>query len=87
MVGLSFGMAVTSKLALALLVAFVAPNSQQIVRRFDPGLARPGSHAAPVQGGRWQIGIDPVSAVLIGLTLGVALRGIGGYSEFTYFHF
>ncbi len=86
-VGLSFGMAVTSKLALALLVAFVAPNSQQIVRRFDPGLDSPGYHAAPVPGGRWQIGIDPVSAVLIGLTLGVALRGIGGYSEFIYFHF
>ena len=75
-------------IAAALLLAFLAPNSQQIVRRFSVGLDSPGYSATPTgAAGRLTLQVNAVSMLLVGILLGLAVRAIGGYSEFIYFQF
>jgi D-alanyl-lipoteichoic acid acyltransferase DltB (MBOAT superfamily) len=71
------------------LIAFLAPNSQEILRRFRPGLDSPGYGAAPARrgGGLLVAGIDLRTAVAAGALMALAVRAIGGYSEFIYFQF
>ena len=90
--GLSLGKATFSVIdaaviVTALAVAFVAPNSQQILSRFAIGLDSPGYNAlAP---SRWNIRarVNVAWACGTGIALGAAMALIGGYSEFIYFQF
>ena len=67
-------------------LAIIAPNSQQILRRFRVGLGSPGyGQLAPPT--RLTFRLNWLSAIVIGLLLGCALRAIGSYSEFIYFQF
>ena len=73
-------------IAAALVLAAVAPNSQELMRRFRMGLESPGYETVGRLRGvsvrmtwRW--------AVFLGVLFAVAARSIGGYSEFIYFQF
>lgn len=82
-------------LALALLVALLAPNSQQILYRYDIGLDSPGYRASSewrpatdgVSSGPMQWRVSGVGVLLIGIAFGLSLRFLSGYSEFIYFRF
>lgn len=70
----------------ALFLAAVAPNSQQLMRRFHMGLQSPGYEAigrtrGPAVRMNWRW------ATILGVLFAVAARAIGGYSEFIYFQF
>ena len=84
-----FGRADVAMTGAAFLACLLLPNSQELVARFKLGLGTPGY--APVRaaaGGHWwEFGWNWRTAVVSGLVLGVALRFVGGYSEFIYFQF
>lgn len=82
-----FGIRQLPVLVAALLLSFIAPNSQEILRRFHVGLDSPRYHAQP--GGRriLEARLNWQTALIFGVLLAVAARSIGGYSEFIYFHF
>jgi D-alanyl-lipoteichoic acid acyltransferase DltB (MBOAT superfamily) len=74
----------------AMTLAVFAPNSQQILRRFRPGLDSPGYRALAPSSARWSFllaGINWKTALIAGALLALAARRIGSYSEFIYFHF
>lgn len=79
--GASFIAAVLWSLAL-LLLAVVAPNSLQVMARFEPAL---GMKA--VVAGRWQAKLDFRWALLFGLMLLVGLMSLNQVSEFLYWQF
>jgi len=75
-----------AQLGLISLIAVLAPNSQQIMRRYRVGLSSPGyGDLSPPT--RFTLRLNWTSALLIGLMLGIAMRAIGSYSEFIYFQF
>jgi alginate O-acetyltransferase complex protein AlgI len=83
-----FGIYDLPLLASALLLAWFAPNSQEIMRRFKIGLDSPGYRALPPEtGGRLVATLDWRTALIAGLLLALSVRCIGGYSEFIYFQF
>jgi D-alanyl-lipoteichoic acid acyltransferase DltB (MBOAT superfamily) len=83
-----FGFRDLAVLAPALLIAWLAPNSQEIMRSFQIGLDSPGYHALPPEsGGRLVAGLNWQTAVVVGVLLAIGVRSIGGYSEFIYFQF
>jgi len=71
----------------ALVVTLTLPNSQQLMRRFALGLDSPGYDALRAGPTGWETRRSLFWAALLGVTLGVALVYIGGYSEFIYFQF
>jgi len=73
-------------IATALILAAVAPNSQQLMRRFRMGLQSPGYEAV---GRSWgpTVRMNWRWAIILGVLFAVAARSIGGYSEFIYFQF
>ena len=73
-------------LAVGFVIAVLAPNSQQLLRRFKVGLDSHGfsAHGAP---SRFVAKLNWRWAVSAALMLGLAARAIGGYSEFIYFQF
>jgi alginate O-acetyltransferase complex protein AlgI len=73
-------------IVVSLLIAWFAPNSQQITARFNLGLDSP-SYDAKGKSTRLKLGPNFLSACAIGITLAIAVRTIGGYSEFIYFQF
>jgi alginate O-acetyltransferase complex protein AlgI len=73
-------------IALALLLCLCAPNSHQIMRRFDMGLDSPGYHVFSERS-RFALALDWRSALFVAVLIGLALRAIGSYSEFIYFQF
>jgi D-alanyl-lipoteichoic acid acyltransferase DltB (MBOAT superfamily) len=75
-------------LLIGLVVAWSAPNSQQIMRKFRVGLDSPGYRALPpARSGAFAAGVNWKTAFLAGTLLALAARCIGSYSEFIYFHF
>ena len=70
----------------AAVIALFAPNSQQLLRPFQIGLDSPSyqAHGTPI---RQPLRLNWTSAAIVGLVLGIAMRFIGGYSEFIYFQF
>jgi D-alanyl-lipoteichoic acid acyltransferase DltB (MBOAT superfamily) len=70
----------------ALLLAVLAPNSQQILRRYHPGLDSPGYDALAPSGYRG-IRLTAWSVCGFGLIFGIAVRMISSNSEFIYFQF
>jgi alginate O-acetyltransferase complex protein AlgI len=69
-------------------IAWLAPNSQQLLRDFEIGLSSPGYEADPAPTSSPLLsGTDWRAALILGLLLAVGVRCIGGYSEFIYFHF
>ena len=84
-----FGRADVAITAGAFLACLSLPNSQELMARFKLGLGTPGY--APIRAGAgsqwWALGWNWRTAVVSGLVLGVALRFVGGYSEFIYFQF
>jgi hypothetical protein len=70
-------------------IAWFAPNSQEIMRRFEIGLDSPGYGALPERdgGSPFVARIDWRTALQAGLLLAIGVRSIGGYSEFIYFQF
>jgi alginate O-acetyltransferase complex protein AlgI len=80
------GIEQTRVLAAVALVTFLAPNTQQILVRFHPGLTQPGPSAAPALIPlRWQA--RPVWSLAMALTLLVALSRMSGVSPFLYYQF
>lgn len=72
----------------ALLLAWFAPNSQQIMENFSIGLDSPGYGAIPANRSKLLTFRPTLAyAIVLGIILGLGLRSIGGYSEFIYFHF
>jgi alginate O-acetyltransferase complex protein AlgI len=76
----------TYALAAVALVTFLAPNTQQILARFRPGLAATGAGAAPA--------VIPISwrpqpgwSLAIAVALLVALSRMSGVSPFLYYQF
>lgn len=83
---ISFGVPDLLLIGTALVLAAVAPNSQELMRRFRMGLQSPGYEIVGRARGfavrmtwRW--------AIVFGVLFAVAARSIGGYSEFIYFQF
>jgi alginate O-acetyltransferase complex protein AlgI len=67
-------------------VTFLAPNTQQIMARFRPGLAPPGTSAAPALIPiRWQA--RPLWSLAMAFALLVALSRMSGVSPFLYYQF
>jgi hypothetical protein len=84
-----FGRADILLLGGVFLLCWLLPNSQELLARFKLGLETPG-YAAIRRGigeGWWACGWNWRTALASGLILGVALRFVGGYSEFIYFQF
>jgi alginate O-acetyltransferase complex protein AlgI len=76
----------TRALAAVALVTFLAPNTQQIMARFRPGLAPPGTSAAPALVPiRWQA--RPLWSLAMAFALLVALSRMSGVSPFLYYQF
>jgi hypothetical protein len=73
--------------ACALVACWVFPNSQQILSNFRIGLVSAGYQAAPPAAPWLTLRSGWTYVVFVGAVLGLALRGIGGYSEFIYYHF
>jgi D-alanyl-lipoteichoic acid acyltransferase DltB (MBOAT superfamily) len=86
---MAFGSSDVLVLALALLACLLLPNSQEWMARFRLGLDTPGYSAIrPAAASRWWgLRWNWQTAVVSGLILGIALRFVGGYSEFIYFQF
>lgn len=82
-----FGIRQLPLLAAALFISVFAPNSQEILRRFHVGLDSPRYHAQPGKRRLFEARLNWQTAIIFGALLAVAARGIGGYSEFIYFHF
>jgi hypothetical protein len=83
-----FGIKDLPLLLAGLLLAWLAPNSQEIMRRFRVGLDSPGYHALPAPTAqRLAVGLNWRTGLAFGLLLAIAVRAIGGYSEFIYFQF
>ena len=74
-------------LALALGIVTLAPNSQEMLRRFDMGLDSPGYSAKGEAPASFLVGFNVRWALGFGLLFGIALAYVGGYSEFIYFQF
>ncbi len=72
-----------------LLASWLLPNSQQLLASFRLGLDSPGYFAIPSGPSNYFVALrrNAIGAIAIGLLLGIALRSIGSYSEFIYFHF
>jgi len=85
-VPVNFGSPAILTMAGAALVALLAPNSQQIMARFDMGLDSPG-YLARGRPSRITLRMGWFSCLFVGILLGLAIRSIGGYSEFIYFQF
>jgi alginate O-acetyltransferase complex protein AlgI len=76
----------TRALAAVALVTFLAPNTQQIMARFRPGLAPAGaSTAPPLIPIRWRA--QPVWSLAMAFALLVALSRMSGVSPFLYYQF
>jgi len=75
-----------SWVAAGALLAFAAPNTQEIMCRFDPALvdARRGLRCAPPRL-TWQPGRR--SAVLFGLLFGLGILALSRPTQFLYFQF
>jgi D-alanyl-lipoteichoic acid acyltransferase DltB (MBOAT superfamily) len=73
--------------ACALVACWFFPNSQQILSNFRIGLVSAGYQAAPPAAPWLTLRSGWTYVVFVGAVLGLALRGIGGYSEFIYYHF
>jgi hypothetical protein len=73
-------------IAAGLAIVWLAPNTQQIMERFDPALDYRPELRQPMPWLRWQ----PTTRWMLG-TLGVAYYGAlymsSGFSEFIYFQF
>jgi alginate O-acetyltransferase complex protein AlgI len=88
MVGESFTSRDLFYVVVGLLICWLMPNSQQLFSRFHIGLDSPGYQALPEgSAARWSFTPHLASALSLGVLLGLALRAIGNYSEFIYFHF
>lgn len=74
-------------LAVAFGIALAAPNSQEILHRFDIALDTPGYRALGNPSRLTLVHLDWRVAVGAGVLLGVGARMIGGPSEFLYFQF
>lgn len=70
----------------AIFLACFAPNTQEIMARYRPGLDSPGYHAIP-KSNRFSIKIRMLVAVVFGILLGIAVGFISPQSEFIYFRF
>ena len=68
--------------ALLLLIAIAAPNSLQLMAKFEPALGMKALGAA-----RWQASLDARWASLFGLMLLVGLMSLNQVSEFLYWQF
>jgi alginate O-acetyltransferase complex protein AlgI len=76
----------TRALAAVALVTFLAPNTQQIMARFRPGLPQPGASAAPALVPiRWRP--QPAWSLAVALAFLVALSRMSGVSPFLYYQF
>jgi len=89
MINMVFGRADVAITLAAFLACILLPNSQEFVARFKLGLDTPGYGAirAGAASRWWAFGWNWQTAVVSGLIFGVALRYVGGYSEFIYFQF
>lgn len=65
-----------------LLIALLAPNSLQLMAKFEPALGMKS-----VAGGRWQARLDARWASVFGLVLLVGLMSLNQVSEFLYWQF
>jgi hypothetical protein len=63
------------------LIALFAPNTQEIMSKFDPAWNEVSSKTRCL----WQP--RPLLAILAGLALGLSIVNIGQVSEFLYFQF
>lgn len=63
-------------------LALLAPNTQQLLARYEPTLE-------PVQPAPlgWQLGMNTRTSILIGITLGLCLLCMNAVSEFLYYKF
>ena len=82
----SFHAASLVLIALALLVAVLAPNSQQLLREFDVGLDSPNYNATGAAS-RLKLDARWPTWLFLAALLGLSLRFVGSYSEFIYFQF
>jgi D-alanyl-lipoteichoic acid acyltransferase DltB (MBOAT superfamily) len=82
----AFGSAGLATIVLALAVAFLAPNSHQMMREFNMGLDTPG-YTVFDEPSRWRLSLSWHSALAVGLLIGLSVRAFGSASEFIYFHF
>ena len=73
-------------IGLGLAIAWFAPNTQQIMARYRPGLESEGYSSLGLAG-RWSIKLRPVPVAAFGLMFGVAIAMISPNSEFIYFRF
>lgn len=67
------------------LIAFIAPNTQEIMARFEPALADPRAIVAAPARLRWQP--DRRNAIAVGLLFAGALLALSRPTEFLYFQF
>jgi len=72
-------------LAIASVVCFALPNTQQILARFDPVLTEDGKPVPEARFLSWRPG--PVSAVATALMLSLGLLSLSSVTEFIYFQF
>jgi D-alanyl-lipoteichoic acid acyltransferase DltB (MBOAT superfamily) len=86
---MAFGSSDVLLLAAALVACILLPNSQEWMARFRLGLDTPGYGAIrPAAATRWWgLRWNWQTAVVSGAIFGIALRFVGGYSEFIYFQF
>jgi len=73
--------------AAALAACWILPNSQQILAKSRIGLTSAGYQPAPPAPSWLTLDSAWKYILFVGLVFGFALRAIGGYSEFIYFHF
>jgi hypothetical protein len=69
---------------LAGIVCWLLPNTQQLTASYQPVIVPDNNPLRPARLS-WQAG--PLSAVVTGLALGIALLGLSTISRFIYFQF
>jgi len=73
-------------IAAGLALAWFAPNAQQLMARYRPGLDSAGYHAL-LKPGRFAIRLRTLAVIVFGILLGAAIGMISPNSEFIYFRF
>lgn len=83
-----FGISNLLTLFIAIFLAVSAPNSQELMHKYSPGLDSPKYNAFGRAAPAWlSLGANWKTVLVVGVLLGLSLRAIGGYSEFLYFQF
>lgn len=71
-------------IALALLLAFFAPNTSELFARVEPGLVP--AHFK-LKAPRFAFALKPAQGILVGLLLALSVLGMSSVTEFLYFQF